>query len=88
MNRVVPDEKPESEAWAFAERLARGATLAFAAGKKIVRAYLEAGIRGADAMVDANAPALFDSADMRAAVRGLLEHGPRGFHDKVTFHSR
>jgi len=88
VNRVVPDEKLESEATAFAEWLARGATLAFATGKKIVRAYLEGGIRSADAMVDEIAPALFDSADMSAAVEALLEHGPRGFHDKVTFHGR
>src|SRR5271156_307948 len=78
VNRVVPDEKLESEATAFAEWLARGATLAFATGKKIVRAYLEGGIRSADAMVDEIAPALFDSADMSAAVEALLEHGPRG----------
>jgi enoyl-CoA hydratase/carnithine racemase len=88
VNRVLPDEKLESEARAFAERLARGATLAFAAGKKIVRAYLEGGIRKADAVVDEIGPALFDSADMRAGVHGLLEHGPRGFQDKVVFHGR
>jgi enoyl-CoA hydratase/carnithine racemase len=88
VNRVIADEKLESEAIAFAERLARGATLAFAASKKIVRAYLEGGIRSADTMVDDIAPALFDSADMRDAVQGLLEFGPRGFHDKVVFHGR
>jgi enoyl-CoA hydratase/carnithine racemase len=88
VNRVVPDERLDSEATAFAERLARGATLAFAAGKKIVRAYLDGGIRNADAMVDEIAPALFDSADMRAGVQALLEHGPRRFHEKVTFNGR
>jgi enoyl-CoA hydratase/carnithine racemase len=41
VNRVVPDDRLASEARAFAERLAGGATLAFAAGKKFVRAYLE-----------------------------------------------
>jgi enoyl-CoA hydratase/carnithine racemase len=88
VNRVVPDEQLESEARAFAERQARGATLAYAAGKKIVRAYLEGGIRKADAVVAEIAPALFDSADMRAGVQGLLEHGPRGFRDKVVFYGR
>jgi enoyl-CoA hydratase/carnithine racemase len=88
VNRVIADEKLESETIAFAERLARGATLAFAASKKIVRAYLEGGIRSADTMVDDIAPALFESADMRDAVQGLLEYGPRGFHDKVVFHGR
>ena len=66
VNRVIPDEKLESEARAFAERLARGATLAFAAGKKIVRAYVEGGIRKADTVVGEIAPALFDSSDMCA----------------------
>ena len=33
-------------------------------------------------------PALFESEDMRAGVAGLLEHGPRGFRDKVVFRGR
>ena len=70
VNRVVPDDRLASEARAFAVRLAGGATLAFAAGKKFVRAYLEGGIRKADTMVDELAPALFDSADMRAGGSG------------------
>ncbi len=45
VNRVVPDEAFESETRAFVERLANGATLAYAVGKKIVRAYLESGTR-------------------------------------------
>jgi enoyl-CoA hydratase/carnithine racemase len=88
VNRVVPDEKLESEAMALAERLAKGATLALTATKKIVRAYLDGGIRNADAKVAEIAPALFESEDMRAAVQSLLEHGPRGFQDKVTFQGR
>jgi len=88
VKRVVSDEKLETEAEAFAERLASGAPLAFAAGKKIVRAYLEGGIRKADAVVDVIAPALFESAGMRAGVQALLEHGPRGFRDKVVFCGR
>src|SRR5271163_4819397 len=88
INRVVPDEKFESETRAFAERLARGATVAYATGKKIVRAYLEDGTRRADRLVDEIAPALFESADMRAGVDGLIEHGPRQFRDKVIFQGR
>jgi enoyl-CoA hydratase/carnithine racemase len=88
VNKVVPDEMLEPETRAFAERLASGATLAFAAGKKFVRAYLEKGIRAADALVDEIAPALFESADMRAGVEALIEHGPRHFRDKVIFHGR
>ena len=88
VNRVVPDDNLETETRAFAERLANGPTLAYAAGKKIVRAYLERGIRAADAMVGEIAPALFETADMRAGVNGLLEHGPRQFRSKVVFQGR
>jgi enoyl-CoA hydratase/carnithine racemase len=88
VNRVVPDENLELETRAFAERLASGATLACAAGKKIVRAYLERGIRAADNLVDEIAPALFETADMRAGVDGLIEHGPRQFRNKVIFLGR
>ena len=88
VNRVVPDENLEAETRAFVERLASGATLAYAAGKRFVRAYLERGIRAADALVDEMAPALFETADMRAGVDGLLEHGPRQFRNKVIFQGR
>jgi enoyl-CoA hydratase/carnithine racemase len=88
VNKVVPDENLERETRAFAERLANGATLAFAVGKKIVRAYLERGIRAADALVDEIAPALFETADMRAGVDGMIEHGPRQFRNKVIFRGR
>ena len=88
VNKVVPDENLERETRAFAERLAGGPTLAYAVGKKIVRAYLEKGIRVADVLVDEIAPALFDTADMRAGVNGLLEHGPREFRNKVRFQGR
>src|ERR1700735_2164190 len=88
VNRVVPDETFESQTKEFAERLSNGATLAYAAGKRIVRAYLDGGIRAADKVVDAVAPPLFDTEDMRAGVAGLLEHGPRAFRDKVVFRGR
>jgi enoyl-CoA hydratase/carnithine racemase len=88
VNRVVPDEHFDRETRAFSERLASGATLAYAAGKKIVRAYLERGIRAADAMVGEIAPALFETADMRAGVDGMIEYGPRQFRDKVIFQGR
>ena len=87
VNRIVPDEAFDSQTRAFAERLANGPTLAYAAGKRIVRAYLDGGIRAADKVVDEVAPPLF-ATDMRAGVAGLLEHGPRTFRDKVVFHGR
>ncbi|HJY86711.1 MAG TPA: enoyl-CoA hydratase/isomerase family protein [Candidatus Acidoferrales bacterium] len=88
VNRVVPDDAFESETQAFAERLARGPTLAYAAGKRLVRTYLEGGIRAADKLVGEVAPPLFQSEDMRAAVAALLEHGARNFRDKVVFQGK
>jgi enoyl-CoA hydratase/carnithine racemase len=88
VNRIVPDDAFESQTRAFAERLSNGPTLAYAAGKRIVRAYLEGGVRAADDVVNEVAPPLFESEDMRAGVTGLLEHGPRAFRDKVVFRGR
>jgi len=88
VNRVVPDDTFASQTRAFAERLANGPTLAYAAGKRMVRAYLAGGIRAADGVVDEVAPPLFRSEDMRAAVAALIEHGARNFRDKVTFQGR
>src|SRR5713101_2708758 len=88
VNRVVADDVFALQTRAFAERLANGPTLAYAAGKRIVRAYVEGGVRAADRAVDEVAPPLFESEDMRAGVAGLLEHGPRSFRDKVVFQGR
>jgi enoyl-CoA hydratase/carnithine racemase len=88
VNRVVPDDAFESQTRAFAERLASGPTLAYAAGKRIVRACLEGGVRAADRVVDEVAPPLFQSEDMRAAVAALVEYGARNFRDKVVFQGR
>jgi len=88
VNRVVADDALESQTRAFAERLANGPTLAYAAGKRAVRAYLENGTRAADKVVDEVAPPLFQSEDMRAAVAALVEHGARNFRDKVVFRGR
>lgn len=88
VNRVVPDEQFSSEVEAFAQQLANGPTLAYAAGKRIVRAYLDGGIRAADHAVDELAPPLFGSEDMQAGINGVLEYGARKFRDKVVFHGR
>jgi enoyl-CoA hydratase/carnithine racemase len=88
VNRIVPDDALEADTRAFAERLANGPTLAYAVGKRIVRAYLDGGIRAADRVVDEVAPPLFESEDMRAGVTALLDHGPRRFRDKLVFHGR
>jgi enoyl-CoA hydratase/carnithine racemase len=88
VNRVVPDEAFAAETRAFADRLANGPTLAYAAGKGLVRAYLEGGVRAADKLVGEVAPPLFQSEDMRAAVAALVEYGARNFRDKVVFQGK
>ncbi len=88
VNRVVPDDAFEMQTRAFAERLANGPTLAYAAGKRMVRAFLEGGVRAADKVVDEVAPPLFQSEDIRAGVAALVEHGARNFRDKVIFQGR
>jgi len=88
VNRVIPDDALELQARAFAERLASGPTLAYGAGKRLVRGYLEGGLRAADKLVGEVAPPLFQSEDMRAAVAALVEYGARNFRDKVAFQGR
>ncbi len=88
VNRVVPDDKLRGEALALAQRLAAGPTRALAAGKRLIRAQAEAGVLAADALIDEVAAPLFESEDMRAAVRALMEHGARTFREHVTFQGR
>jgi enoyl-CoA hydratase len=84
VNRVLPDAELAEKTMRFAQRLASGPTLAHGATKEIVRAFLEHGVRGADARTaDIGAP-LFGSEDLRGAVRSFLEEGP----GKATFEGR
>ncbi len=77
VNRVLPDEGFDAAAREFARKLAEGPTRAHAATKAIVRAALEeGGARGADRRVPELAGALFDTEDLKGAVRSFLERGP------------
>jgi enoyl-CoA hydratase len=76
VNFVLPDEGFDQAALAFARGLAEGPTLAHGATKALVRAYLDGGVRAADAAVPELAGGLFASEDLRGAVRSFLEHGP------------
>jgi enoyl-CoA hydratase/carnithine racemase len=84
VNRVLPDDDLEEKAMKFAKRLAAGPTLANAATKRVVRAFLEHGVRGADERVGEIAAPLFESDDLKGAVRTFLEEGP----GKATFRGR
>jgi enoyl-CoA hydratase len=76
VNRVLPDAELADSSMRFAQRLAEGPTLANIATKRMVRAFLDHGVRGADARVGDIAAPLFDTADLRNAVESFLEHGP------------
>jgi enoyl-CoA hydratase/carnithine racemase len=84
VNRVLPDDGFDAAARAFAMDLATGPTVAHAATKQIVRDTLEGGVERADAVVPGLAGALFDTEDLKRAVRSFLEHGP----GKATFQGR
>ncbi|MCX6385635.1 MAG: enoyl-CoA hydratase/isomerase family protein [Solirubrobacterales bacterium] len=84
VNRVLAEEGFDANARAFAMRLANGPTLAHAATKTIVRAFLNGGVVEADAAVPTVAGALFETEDLRAAVTSFLEEGP----GKATYKGR
>ena len=84
VNRVLPGAELEERAMKFTRRLASGPTLANAATKQVVRAFLEHGVRGADERVAEIAAPLFESDDLKGAVRTFLEEGP----GKASFRGR
>ena len=84
VNFVVDDEELAERSSAFAERLAAGPTRANEATKRMVRAFLEHGVRGADARVGEIAGPLFATEDLPRAVKTFLSEGP----GKATFEGR
>jgi enoyl-CoA hydratase len=84
VNRVLPDEDLEAKSLRFAERLAAGPTRAHQATKRIVRAFLDHGVRGADERTAEIGAPVFATEDLQGAVRSFLEDGP----GKATFRGR
>ena len=76
VNRVLPDDGFELATRAFAHELAAGPTLAHAATKDVIHAYLDEGLEHANDRVGEIAGQLFDTEDLQGAVRSFLEHGP------------
>jgi enoyl-CoA hydratase/carnithine racemase len=85
INRVVPRATLRKEAMEWAQQLANGPTRAHAANKRLVRAFLDHGVRAADELLFDLAPPIFDSEDFKAGVQAVVEHGARNFRGKVTF---
>ena len=84
INRVVPDEELDAKALKFARKLAAGPTLAHAATKRIVRAAIDEGVRGADARVGEIVAPLFETEDAKNAIDSFLTEGP----GKATYEGR
>jgi enoyl-CoA hydratase/carnithine racemase len=84
VNRVLPDADLAAASLEFAGRLAAGPSLAHHATKRVVRAFLEDGVRGADDATAAIGAPLFETDDLRAAVETFLAEGP----GKATFAGR
>ena len=76
INRVLPDAELAAQTMRFAERLAAGPTRAHAATKRIVRAQIDHGTTGADERTAEIAAPLFETEDLRRAVKTFLEQGP------------
>ena len=84
VNRVLPDEEFDDASRAFAAELAQGPTRAHAATKQLVRSVREGGVNLADQRTAKVAGKLFDTEDLRGAVRSFLTDGP----GKATFSGR
>jgi enoyl-CoA hydratase len=76
LNRVLPTGQLAEKSLRFATRLAAGPTKAHVATKRMVRAYLEHGVRGADQHAAAIGAPLFETEDLQGAVRSFLADGP------------
>jgi enoyl-CoA hydratase/carnithine racemase len=76
LNRVVADAELEEKALRFAHRLAAGPTRAHAATKRIVRSFLDGGVRAADESMNDVAAEVVETEDFRNGVASFLEHGP------------
>jgi enoyl-CoA hydratase len=84
VNRVLPDDELTEKGMRFAQRLASGPTRAHAVTKRVVRAYLEGGVERADAEVPELVGSLFQTEDLKRAVKSFLTEGP----GKATFEGR
>jgi enoyl-CoA hydratase/carnithine racemase len=84
VNRVVGDDELLEKGLPFAHRLASGPTRAHGATKEIVRAFRRGGVEEADRETAEAAGGLFETEDLRNAVKSFLAEGP----GKATFEGR
>jgi hypothetical protein len=73
VNRVVPGETLVNVATAFAQKIAKGPTRAYAAHKALLRAWAVGGLAAADeAMFDIAMP-LFETDDVKAGLTSAVD---------------
>jgi enoyl-CoA hydratase/carnithine racemase len=84
INRVVPAAELRDKAFAFAQRLAAGPTLAHAATKQMIRLAVDEGVEAADAALPDAGAKVMASQDLQNGARTLLEKGP----GHATFEAR
>jgi enoyl-CoA hydratase len=84
VNRVVADDALQEKGMKFARELAAGPTVAHGMTKRIVRAYLDDGIDGADEVTPGVFAELFATEDLQGAVQSFLTNGP----GKASFKGR
>jgi enoyl-CoA hydratase len=84
VNRVVPGKELLESGLGFARELAAGPTVAHGVTKRLVRAWLDGGVEEADRITAEEAGVLFDSEDLKRAVRSFLSEGP----GKASFEGR
>ena len=88
INRVLPDAEVEAAARGYARKLADGPTQAYRISKALANAAAQSGIAAADTLTVETAPAIYDSADKRAAVEAFAAKGARGFREGLRFEGR
>lgn len=84
VNRVLGSDELLDKATRFARRLADGPTIAHAATKQIVKAVRDGGVGEADRRTPDVIGPLFETDDLREAVKSFLSEGP----GKATFRGR
>lgn len=84
VNRVLPNDGFDEAARAFARRLAEGPTRAHVATKRVLDHFQHGGVPEANAHITTIAAELFDTEDLRGAVKSFLTDGP----GKATFSGR
>ena len=77
VTRVYDDAGFDQAARDFAQDLASGPTLGYAAVKELVRACERGGVAEADRIMPEIAADLWRTQDFGTAIAGFLEHGPR-----------